>query len=152
MNIALSIIAILVGWRFLVCLAVAIALAFPLGHLLGPIVGFSIALFGIGFGCIWQGRWLTGIPLFASVPSPPISKSVAFLGLAFIGAIVGGFASEVFGSPINGTFALIAAVALVGTWRRLVLKRHIALNSLVLSCISLLSGLGILYALTLLRT
>lgn len=151
MDIVLSTIGVLLGWRFLACLGLAVAAGIPVGHLLGPVAGFSLVLFGVGFGCIWQGRWLTGIPLFASVPSPAISRPVAFLGLSFIGALWGGFATEVLGSVINGALTLIAAVALVGGWYVVVLKRHVSLGSLVFFAVSLLFGLGAVYALSLLR-
>ena len=105
-DITLSIVSVLIAWRFLLCLAIATAVGFLVGNLLGPFVGFSIVFCGLGFGLIWQGRWFDGIPLFASVPSPPISKPVAFLGFAFIGAIWGGFSSELLGSMIGGAFAL----------------------------------------------
>lgn len=150
MEIVLSFAGALIAWRFLLPLAVAIAIGFPLGHLFGPVVGFSVVLCGVGFGLIWQGRWLSGIPLFASVPSPPISRSVAFLGFAFIGALWGGFAAEIYGAVLAGGAALVAGVALTGGWLTLVLKRHGQLNSLVFVAFSLLSGLGGLYAISLL--
>lgn len=144
MDIAISITAVLIAWRFLASLATAGALAVPIWQLFGPVGGLSVALVGVGFGCIWQGRWLSGIPLFASVPAPPISKPVAFLGLAFIGAIWGGFTSEALGSVISGAFTLIASVAIVGAWQTLILKRHELLGNLIFSTVSLLFGLGVL--------
>ena len=152
MEVVLSIAAVLVAWRFLLPLATAIGIGFLLGHLFGPVVGFSVVLGGIGFGLIWQGRWLSGIPLFASVPSPPISRPVAFLGFAVIGAIWGGFAAEALGSVLAGGAALVAGVALVGGWFSLVLKRHGQLNNLVFAAFSLLCGLGALYAVSMLHT
>jgi hypothetical protein len=151
MDVVLSIVAIFLAWRFLLCLTAATALGLFLGYLLGPVVGFSLVLFGVGFGLIWQGRWLSGIPLFAAVPSTPISTPVAFLGLAFIGAIWGGFASEALGSVLGGALALVAAVALVGAWCTIVLKQHGQLKHLLFSGFSLLAGLGGLYALVALR-
>ncbi|WP_460838471.1 hypothetical protein [Noviherbaspirillum agri] len=151
MDILLSIIGALWGWRFLASLSAAVAIAIPVGHVLGPVAGFSLALFGVGFGCIWQGRWLSGIPLLASVPSPPISKPVTFLGLSFIGALWGGFSSEVLGSGIEGAFVLVAAVALGTAWRTVVLKQHTALGGIVFFAASLLFGLGAVYALGMLR-
>ena len=107
---------------------------------------------GIGFGLIWQGRWLSGIPLFASVPSPPISRPVAFLGLAFIGALWGGFAAEALGSMLAGGAVLVAGVALVAGYVSLVLKSHGQLNNLIFAAFSLLCGLGALYAISALHT
>jgi hypothetical protein len=151
MDIALSIIGVLLGWRFLACVGLAVVVVIPLGHLLGPVAGFSLVLFGVGFGCIWQGRWLTGIPLFSSVPSPPISKPVAFLGLTFIGALWGGFAAEVLGSIVSGALALIAAVALGGAWSTVVNKRHASVGKLAFFASSLLFGLGAIYVLGMFR-
>ena len=151
MDLVISITVVLFAWRFLLSLASAVAFALPIGLLFGAVGGFSVVLVGIGFGCIWQGRWLSGIPLFASVPAPAISKPVAFLGFAFIGAIWGGFASELLGSVLAGAFALIACVAAVGAWQTLYLKRHELLGNLVFSSLSLLFGLGSLSALNSLR-
>lgn len=108
----------------------------------------AVLLVGVGFGCIWLGRWLSGIPLFASVTGPEISKPVAFLGFAFIGAIWGGFASEVLGSVLAGAFALIASVAVVGAWQTLFLKRHELLGNILFSSVALLFGLGTLFVLS----
>lgn len=146
MEFLLSIAAAFIAWRFLLPLAAAMGIGLLLGHLFGPVVGFSVVLGGIGFGLIWQGRWLSGIPLFLSVPSPPISKPVAFIGFAFVGAIWGGLAAEALGSVLAGGAILFAGVALVGGWCSLVLKRHGQLNNLVFAAFSLLCGLATLYA------
>ena len=146
MEIFLSIAAVFVAWRFLLPLATAIGIGFFLGQPFGPVVGLSVVLGGMGFGLIWQGRWLSGISLFASVPSPPISRPVTFLGLAFIGALWGGFAAEALGSVLAGGAVLVAGVIFVGGWFSLILKRHGQLNNLVFAAFSLLCGLGGLYA------
>lgn len=151
MEIILSIFGALIAWRFLLALVIAIIIGFPLGHLFGSAIGFFIVLTGIGFGFIWQGRWLSGIPFFASTPSPSISKPVAFLGLSFIGALWGGFTSDIFDSALAGGAALIASVALIGGWLTLVLKRHVQLNNLAFAAFSLLCGLGGLYAVSVLH-
>lgn len=151
MDIVLSIIGALWGWRLLACFSAAVAIAIPVGHVLGPIAGFSLVLFGVGFGCIWQGRWLTGIPLWASVSSPPISKPTTLLGLTFIGALWGGVAAEVLGSGIEGASVLIVAVALGGAWRTVILKRHTSLRDIAFFAASLLYGLGAVYALGMLH-
>ncbi|MDR2838653.1 MAG: hypothetical protein LBV49_08865 [Azonexus sp.] len=149
-DIAPSIMAVLFAWRFLLCLALASIFGFLVGNLLGPVVGFSILFFGVGFGLIWQGRTMTGIPLFASVPSPPLSKPVAFLGLALIGAVWGGFAGELLGSALAGAAILAAATCLLGAWLTVISKQHGLIGHLVFAGFSLLSGLGGIYALSLL--
>jgi hypothetical protein len=130
---------------------IAGVLVVPIWQFIGPIGGLSVVLVGIGFGCIWQGRWQSGIPLFASVQGPKVSKPVAFLGFAFIGAIWGGFASEVLDSVLAGAFAIVAAVAVVGAWQTLILKRHELLGKLLFSSASLLFGLGALFAISTFR-
>lgn len=151
MNDALTFFVALLAWRFIVCLAVAIAVGLPIGGQFGPVAGFAVVLIGLGFGLILQGRWLSGISLFAVVPSPPISKPVAFIGFAFIGAIWGGFASELTGSLFGGSLALVAAVTLVGAWLTCALKRHGQLGHLIFAAASSLVGLACIYAVTLLR-
>jgi hypothetical protein len=148
LEIALSVVAVLFAWRFLLSLAASIAIAYPLGHFFGPVAGFAVAVSGICFGGLWQGRWLSGLPLFASVPSPPISRPVVFLGLAFIGALWGGFSVEILGSALAGGAILVSGVALVGAWRTLVLKRRERFDNLAFSAFSLLCGLGGLYAIS----
>lgn len=152
MDTVLSVLVALVAWRFLLSLAVAAAVGLVLGHLFGQVVGFAVLLSGVGFGLIWQGRWISGIPLFALIPSTPISRPIAFLGFAFIGALWGGLAAQVLGSPLSGAATLVAVVALVGAWQTVVLKRHGQLNNLVFSAASLLCGFGGIYAITALHT
>jgi hypothetical protein len=110
----------------------------------------SVALF-----MVWEGVKLftqpTLSPIVASLPYPPISKPVTFLGLAFIGAIWGGIASEMLGSIIGGVLALFASVALVGAWYAVILNRMKQLSSLLFVLFSLLSGFGCIYALSLFR-
>jgi hypothetical protein len=106
----------------------------------------SVALFAA-----WKGMKLftqpTLPPIVASLPYPPISKPIAFLGLAFIGAIWGSIASGMFGSLLGGVLALFASVALVGAWYTVILNRKKQLSSLLFVLLSLLSGFGCIYAL-----
>lgn len=150
-EVAISLSAILLSWRFLASLAIAGALAVPVWQLVGPVGGLAVVLAGVGFGCMWQGRWLSGIPVLAPTPAPSISKPVAFLGLAFIGAIWGGFASEVLGSVAAGACALIAAVAAVGAWQTVILKRNMPFGKFMFSAMALLFGLVIVFVASELR-
>lgn len=152
MEIVISIAAVLIAWRFLLPLAAAVGIGFLLGHFFEAVVGFSVVLGGIGFGLVWQGRWLSGIPLFASVSSPSISRPVVFLGLVFVGALWGGVAAEALGSVLAGGAVLLAGIALVAGWCSLVLKRHGQLSNFVFAAFSLLCGLGALYVISALHT
>jgi hypothetical protein len=145
MDIAAAIIAIIFTWRFLLSLAISVALAVLLAQFLGPVASFSAVCIGVGFGGIWQGRWLSGIALFDPIQSQSVSKPIAFIGLAFIGAIWGGLAGELFGSTFIGALVLLAGVAVTGGWFTLVLKRHRQLSKLVFSAISLLVGVFGIY-------
>jgi hypothetical protein len=154
MELVLTILYALVTWRFIVSIGIATVFAMALNHVFvefGGMSALALILVGVGFGLIWQGRWLSGIPVFASVPSPSISKPVAFLGFAFIGSIWGGIAAELFRSAFGGALTLVAAVVLVGAWYSVGLKRHVPLDYLAFVTFSLLIGLGGIYALSLLR-
>jgi hypothetical protein len=145
MDIAASFIAILFTWRFLLSLAISIAFAVLLAQLLGPVASFFAVCIGVGFGGIWQGRWLSGMRLLESAQSQPVSKPITFLGFAFIGAIWGGLAGELFGSTLIGALVLLATAALAGAWLTLILKRHTDLLKLTFVAISLIAGVCCVY-------
>jgi hypothetical protein len=139
-DIAASIIAIVFTWRFLLSLAISIAFAFLLAQFSGPVASFSAVCIGVGFGGIWQGRWLSGMGLLDSAQSQPVSKPITFLGFAFIGAIWGGLAGDLCGSTLIGVLVLVATVALAGAWLTLVLKRNTDLLKLAFAALSLIAG------------
>jgi hypothetical protein len=155
MDVFLSLIVLILASRFILSVGLAILVSLLLSHLwpgLTPAIPLTIVAIGTGFGLIWQGRKLSGVPLFAAVATPDIGKPVAFLGLAFLGLIVGAFCGKVLGSLVTGGLCLVALVVLVAGWYAIVLKRHVPLAYLAFVCISLLSGLGALQVLILLRS
>jgi hypothetical protein len=145
MDIVISLMGALLAWRFLLCFGVAAVIGFFVGHVLGHVMGGSIVLCGVGFGLMWQARWQSGTALFASIPSPPLSKPVVFMGLAFIGALLGGFTAELLGSFVGGAVVLLASLALVGSWRALVFQTHWQVKQFAFFAFSLQCGLASLY-------
>ncbi|MGY8821805.1 MAG: hypothetical protein ACKVLM_20665 [Pseudomonadales bacterium] len=140
MDIVAPIIAILFTWRFLLSLAISVVLAFLLAQHFGLVASFFTICIGVGFGAIWQGRWLSGLALFEPAQAQLVSKPIAFIGFAFIGVIWGGLAGQLFGSTLIGALVLLAGVTLTGAWFTLVLKLHAQLFKLVLAAISLVIG------------
>ena len=150
MDVFLALIVMILASRFILSVGLAILVSLLLIHLLPGLttaIPLTIVAIGTGLGLIWQGRKLSGVPLFAAVATPDISKPVAFLGLAFLGLIVGGFSGDMLGSLAAGGLCLVALVVLVAGWYAVVLKRHVPLAYLAFVCISLLSGLGALQVL-----
>jgi hypothetical protein len=132
-------------------MAISAPLAFIAGKLFGPITGLSIFLFGVAFGLMWEARESDGAPPFKYEPSPPIAWPVKFVGLAFIGAMWGGFASEVSGSLLGGAIALVSATAFVGSCCTIATKQPLKLPRLLFEVGSLFFGLGSIYSLSLLH-
>jgi hypothetical protein len=143
--------AVVFAWRILLSIAVSAPLAFLIGTFFGPIVGFAAAVLGLAFGLMWHARAPDGAAPFKYVPSPRICWLVKFVGLAFIGALVGGFAAEVADSLFGGAALLVAATAFVGAVHARATRRSLNYVNLLLEMVSLLFGLGVIYCLSLLR-
>lgn len=147
MESALDILLVLLVWRLLLSVGLSSVLAYFLSQTFVAFTAgycLTLVLLGTAFGIIWQSRAEARVALFAPVPPTPISKSVVCLGLLFIGALWGGWASWFFRSAFYGAVALVFSVALVGLWYRFVLRRAVSLSYLALVGCSLLSGLAAL--------
>ncbi|MBA4260341.1 MAG: hypothetical protein C0446_14355 [Chitinophaga sp.] len=104
----------LIHWRLLLCISGAITISVFLARYiswLGLGFGLCFTLLALGFGIIWQSRAEAGIPLFAKIENPKISKPVAALGLLFIAAIWFGVFSSLF-SPFIGSLIVSACFVL----------------------------------------
>jgi hypothetical protein len=97
----------------------------------------------------WLWRYLAGSLVIRHetdfAQSQPVSKPITFLGFAFIGAVWGGLAGELFGSTLIGALVLLATAALAGAWLTLILKRHTDLLKLAFVAISLIAGICFIY-------
>ena len=149
MDEILAALVALVHWRLVLSTLGSIALAVALSNvitLFTAAYGITLVIFGFTFGLFWQGRTDSGLSLSEKTEDPEISKPVAFIGLAFIGLVAGGFLGELFGSMVGGAIALSVCAGIVALWCRLT-RRRITLRSFLFSFFSLLVGYSILFAL-----
>jgi hypothetical protein len=144
----------LFNWRLLLCIfsPIAVALGLSKAFAFNPGLGmlFNLFLLGTCFGVVWQTRSEAGVKLTAPVQSSKVSKPIAFLCLAVVGALLGAIESSIFGSAILGALALVVAVAIIALWNRFALRREISLSYLIFLAASLLIGFSGLLLLNLL--
>jgi hypothetical protein len=147
----------LFNWRLLLCIVSPIAVAFGLSKAFAfnPGLGmfFNLFLLGTSFGVVWQTRSEAGVKLTAPFQPTKVSKPIAFLGLAVVGALLGAIESSIFGSAILGTLALVVAVAIIALWYRFALRQEVSQSYLIFLAASLIIGfsglllINLLYAL-----
>ena len=139
----------LLHWRLVFSTGGSVALAFTLSTFIPLFTAaycVTLVTCGFAFGLVWQSRADSGVPLTQKTKNQEISKPVAFVGLAFIGLIAGGFLAELLGSIFIGAVALSVCAALVALWSRRTL-RPTGLRSFVFSLVSLFVGYSMLLAL-----
>ncbi len=137
----------LIHWRFVLSAIGSIAMAVVLSNFIPAFTAaycITLAIFGMTFGIVWQGRADSGLSLTEKTDEPPISRPVAFVGLASIGLIAGGFFAELFGTQIGGAIALSLSACIVTLWFRFIQNRIFGLRSLVFSLVALLTGYSFL--------
>ena len=150
MNELVSALIALMHFRLVLSTVGSIALAFTLSTFIPFFTAaycVTLVTCGFAFGLVWQSRADSGLALTQKTKNQEISKPVAFIGLALIGLITGGFFAELFGSGFIGAVALSVCTALVALWSRFTM-RPTGLRSFVFSLISLLVGYSMLLALT----
>ena len=73
MDVLLALITLILASRFILSVGLAILGSLLLSHLLPgltPAIPVTIVAIGTGVGLIWQGRKLSGVPLFSAVATP----------------------------------------------------------------------------------
>jgi hypothetical protein len=127
MEAILEILIMLIHWRLLVCISGAITISVFLARYIPWIVlgfGLCLTLVALGFGIIWQARAEAGIPLFAKIENPKISKPIAVLGLLFVAAIWFGVFSSLFSPLIGGLIVSASFVLGVIVYHKKPLTHH----------------------------
>jgi len=142
---------LLFSWRFWVPALMGSVAALFAGQAIGGLAAFALFVIGLGWGLLWQGRWMTRSLNLGEPPAQPIARPIAFLGYALVGGLWGGFAAEYSGSVVAAAMGLVAAVLLVGGWNLAVRKRAVQPAYLLFAALALLSGLGALWLIGLAR-
>ena len=131
-------------WRILLCVFAPLGIALGVSQLFGfpPNIGmlFNIFLLGIWLGVIWQSRSEDGMKLSDSFQATKVSKPIAFVAIALIGALLGAVESAIFESAIFGAISLFVVVILIGLWSLIVQGKKIPIGGLVFLTSSLLLG------------
>ena len=147
MDELLSAVSALLVWRVAVSTLGAIVLAALLSNQIDPFTAeysISLVIFGVTFGIYWQGRNDSKVGLTEKVEEPEISPPVAFIGLAFLGLVIGGFVGELLGSKAVGVIALVLSAGVVTLWFRIFRQRPIARRSVGFAIVALLFGYSLL--------
>lgn len=143
MDDLITLLVAFVYWRIVVSTLVACAVALLLNNLVPAFTaghGLSLVVTAIVFGIYWQGRAEAGLSITERMEEPVISRPVAFLGLALIGALWGGGFAYLLRSALAGGLALCCAVALVALWRHIVQRQSTRANAIAFALFSLLMG------------
>ena len=143
MEDALSALVALIIWRILVCKVGSIALTFALSNAIPSFTAeYCIALVILGTVCglYWQSRTEAKSTASESVEDSEISQPVAFLGLAFIGLIVGGAFAELFSSKLCGAVSLAVGATSVAAWYHYAKHQPVNREAFAFALASLLVG------------
>ncbi|MBE7423741.1 MAG: hypothetical protein HS110_15120 [Zoogloeaceae bacterium] len=138
---------LLLSWRTALVTAISVFLAVVLAAFMPAftgVAGIVLVFIGFGGGLLWETASNPQPVPTAATSTQEVSWPVAVLGLAFLGALIGGLTSAVAGSALVGAASLLCGVAAVAFHRSQVAKRPIPIRSLAISSISLLVGLGVL--------
>lgn len=152
MEDALSALVALIIWRILVCTVGSMALAFAISRAIPSFTAeYCIALVILGTVCglYWQSRTEAKLTAPESVDDSEISKPVAFLGLAFLGLIVGGVFAELFSSKLWGAVSLAVGATSVAAWYHYAKHRPVSREAFAFAMASLLAGFWVVLLLSL---
>ena len=143
MEDVLSALVALIFWRILLCTVGSIALALSLSNAIAPFTAeysITLVILGVALGMYWQSRAEAAWTVTESIKAPKISRPVAFLGLAFIGLIVGGAFAELFSSKLFGAVSLVVGAASVAAWYRYAKHQSFSRGAFAFALSSLLAG------------
>lgn len=141
----IGLLAALLFWRVVLATlaglsaAVLLALAFP-GFGLGPV--FLVTLLSFTAGAVWQAAASTAAlpPAARKAEEKPISRPIAYLGLAAMGVAWGGVAEYLVGSTLIAFLLVMAAPFVVGPIAGAVTRRPVYLYELFLAALALAVG------------
>jgi hypothetical protein len=148
MEYVAGLIAAFLFWRVVVAVVASLAVGGLIAMVIpesGPASIAICSLLGAATGLIWQSQAQYPAGLTPEVEAP-MSKPVAFLGLAFVGGIWGGLGEIFFHSALVPALALLLAPFVVGPVIGALVKRNYAFGQLAFAACALVSGLAVPYA------
>ena len=146
MDHLLELAAALLFWRMVVALVASLIIGLVLALLIPSLGGAAVVaclVFGATAGILWQTR---ALPVGQAAPVESISKPVAFLGLAFVGAVWGGLGTFAFGSVTIPLVVLALAPIVFGPLISGLVGRKLSLRQLLLGSCALTVGLLVPFA------
>ena len=148
MEYVAGLIAAFLFWRVVAAVVASLVVGALIAMVIpesGPASIVICSLVGIATGMIWQSQ--AEYPAGATPElEAPMSKSVAFLGLALVGGIWGSLGEIFFYSALVPALALVLAPFIVGPVIGALVKRRYALGQLAFAACGLVSGLAVPYA------
>lgn len=130
-------------WRVLLCTLGSAVLAFLLSKVFTPFTAaycLTLVILGCTFGAYWESRASARLNIAEDVSESQISPWVAFLGLAFVGLVLGGVTATLSGSPLLAVAVLFLGAAAVALWQRIYKRKTLRIKSLAFVLVSLLLG------------
>jgi hypothetical protein len=137
-----EIVAAVVFWRIWLSGAVALAIAFVLSLFIssfGAEAWFSFAFIGATVGFVWQAAVASAKEAGQGKTVQPMSKFVAFLGIAAIGGVWGSLVAGAIG-PAFAAAALILVPLLLAPVFSLLSKQRIRVGQIAFTVVALLIG------------
>ena len=117
------------------------AMGLLVAELVAPLPGLIVAMGSIAFGFLWEGNGGRGAAAFKFEPSPPISRPVAFLGMAFIGVFPGGLLAEFLDSIWVAVVVVVFAASAYIAWAARVEGHPERVGTIVFLASAFLTGL-----------
>ena len=144
MEVLLGVVWAMLHWRILLCVFAPLVIVLGFSQLFEfpPNIGmlFNVFLLGIWLGIIWQSRSEEGMKLSDPFQTSKVSKPIAFVAIALVGALLGAVESAIFESVFFGAISLIVVVILIGLWSLIVQGKKMPIDRLVFLTSSLLLG------------
>jgi hypothetical protein len=147
-----ELVAALVFWRIWLSGAVALAIAFVLSLFIpsfGSGAWFSLAFVGVTVGFIWQAAIASAKEAALGRTVQPMSKFVAFIGIAAIGGVWGNLVAGAIGLAFAAAALILAPLLLAPVFSR-VSKQSIRFGQITFTVVALLAGFVAPYAIYLL--
>jgi hypothetical protein len=143
-----GLVAAFLFWRVVAAVVASVAVGALISLFIpeyGPASIAVCSLLGVATGLIWQSQADHPGVVTPEVEAP-MSKPVAFLGLAFVGGIWGGLGEVFFHSALIPASALVLAPFVVGPVIGALVKRNYAFGQLAFAACALVSGVAVPYA------
>lgn len=135
-------------WRALLCAVVGALVAFLLSQFFPSLptsVWFALTFGGAAIGIVWQAAVSSAREAAADHKAAPISKPVAFLGIALVGGLWGSAVASAAGASV-AVLTLVIGPALLGPLFGHIAKQTITPAAIAFATMACVTGFAAPYA------